>query len=63
MLHAALAGYRIVLHVHDELVCEQAAGHGSVEELERLMGTLPPWAADWPVKAAGGWIGREYRKD
>jgi len=63
MLHAALAGYFIVLHVHDELVCEQPNGHGSIPELERLMGALPPWAAGWPVKAQGGWEGREYRKD
>lgn len=63
MLHADRAGYNIVLTVHDEIVCEQSEGHGSVEELERLMGTLPAWAEGWPVVARGGWIGREYRKD
>ncbi len=63
MLHADKAGYNIVLHVHDEIVCEQPDGHGSVDELERLMGTLPRWAEGWPVVARGGWQGREYRKD
>ena len=63
MLNAHRAGYPIVLHVHDEIVAELPAGAGSVAELETLMGTLPPWAAGWPVAAAGGWSGREYRKD
>jgi DNA polymerase len=63
MLHADRAGYNIVLTVHDEIVSEQPFGHGSVAELESLMGTLPPWAEGWPVFARGGWEGREYRKD
>jgi len=34
-----------------------------VEEYERLMATLPAWAADWPIRAAGGYISNRYRKD
>lgn len=60
------AGYPTVLHVYDEIVVEVPAGTGSIEEVERIMGTMPPWAHDavgpWPIHAAGGWRGRRYRK-
>ncbi len=63
MMNAQRGGYQIVLHVHDEDVAEIPVGLGSVDELEALMTTLPHWAANWPVKATGGWRGRRYRKD
>lgn len=62
ILNLRLAGYHTVLHVYDEIVVEVPHGCGSIEEVERIMSTMPPWAADWPVRAAGGWRGRRYRK-
>jgi len=56
------AGYRVVLHTHDEICCEVRKGWGSIEELERIMCDVADWARAWPVKAAGGWRGPRYGK-
>lgn len=67
MINCERHGYPIVLHVYDEIVAEVPQGVGSVEGLEAIMGTMPPWATyqgtPWPIKAAGGWWGKRYRKD
>jgi DNA polymerase len=52
MLRLEQAGYRIALHVHDEVVCEMPEGAGSLEEFKRLLiGPPPIWAPDLPLNA------------
>lgn len=62
MVNLERAGYHIVLHIHDEIVSEVDKDFGSIEEFEEIMSTMPAWASDWPIKAAGGWRGLRYRK-
>ena len=61
MLRVERAGYPIVLHVHDELVCEVPIGFGSTEEFVHLMTRKPAWALELPV-AATVWTGPRYCK-
>jgi DNA polymerase len=61
MLRIETAGFPIVLHVHDEIVCEMPAGFGSTEEFTRLMTQRPSWAPDMPI-AASAWTGPRYCK-
>ena len=61
MLRVEAAGYPIVLHVHDEIVCEVPIGFGSTEEFTRLMTRKPAWALELPI-AASAWTGPRYCK-
>jgi DNA polymerase len=55
------AGYPVIFHVHDEIVCEVPIGFGSVAEVEKLMTTLPKWGDRCPL-AAEGFESERYRK-
>jgi DNA polymerase len=51
MVRLEAAGYRIVLHVHDEVVAEVPDGFGCAEEFLRILITPPTWATDLPLAA------------
>jgi len=56
------AGLPVVLHVHDEVVCEVPEDSPmTVPEFEELISQAPAWAAGFPI-AAEGWRGARYRK-
>ena len=61
MIRIEAAGYPIVLHVHDEVVCEVPENFGSEQEFIRLMTRKPAWALDLPI-AASAWSGSRYSK-
>lgn len=51
MLKLDKANYDLVMHVHDEAIPEMPYGQGSIEEVNRIMGTPIPWAPGLPLKA------------
>lgn len=56
-------GMPIVMHVHDELICELSAHDDRTDaDLARLLATPPDWASDLPL-AAAGFTALRYRKD
>lgn len=59
MMTVEQAGWKLVFHVHDELVTETT--HGELDDFLNLMRIPPPWAAGLPI-AVEGWTGIRYRK-
>ena len=55
------AGWHPVLHVHDEIMCEEEKGTRSLDDMIKIMNTLPKWATGLPV-ASEGWVGQHYQK-
>lgn len=56
------AGYPIVFHVHDEVICEVPIGKGSPEEIADIMTAPVSWAPEIPLTAAA-YECEYYRKD
>lgn len=63
IVEAERAGLPVVLHVHDELVCEtpESTSHDAAQALHAIMTDVPEWAAGFPAGASGH-VGRRYRK-
>ena len=53
----------VVMHVHDEVVCEVTSGYASIvlDYVKRTMAEVPAWAEGLPI-AVEGWRGKRYRK-
>jgi DNA polymerase len=51
MTRLEAAAYPVVLHVHDEIVCEVPINEGSLDEFRYLIERLPEWAEGLPLKA------------
>lgn len=58
------AGYKIVLHVHDEVVIEapDTDPDATMSEIDRIMGTGPSWSEGLPL-GADGYTCEFYLKD
>lgn len=61
MFRVEIAGYEIVLTVHDEIITEDDKDFGDQEEYERIMAENPPWSRGCPIAVEGGVITR-YQK-
>ena len=62
MLRLAKAGYKIVMHVHDEVILEEPYGSGSLEDACAIMGQPIDWAPDLLLRA-DGYETEYYKKD
>lgn len=62
MIRLEARGYKIVFHVHDEVIIDAPAGFGSAEEVAAIMGEPISWAQGLPLRAEG-YETEFYRKD
>lgn len=54
LLRLDKAGYKTVMHVHDEAVIELGPnGTGSLDKVNLIMGQPMPWAPDLPLRGDG----------
>ena len=56
------AGYRLVMHTHDEIGAEMPTGVGSAEEFKELLVEVPAWASGLPI-AAKVFEANRFKKD
>lgn len=53
MMRVEEKGFHVVMHVHDELICDVPKGNGSVEEICNIFAEPIEWASGLPLKADG----------
>ena len=53
MVRVDTEGYKIAMHVHDEVVLDVPIGTGSLEHVTTVMGNPISWAPGLPMRAAG----------
>ena len=63
MIQADALGLDLVMHVHDEVVCEELEGEAqqTLDTLGALMAAPPSWAKDMPLRG-DGFIANFYQK-
>lgn len=54
-------GFKVVMHVHDEIVCEEYKDANRLETMEEIMITSSPWAENLPLQVES-FISERYRK-
>jgi DNA polymerase len=52
ILRAEKAGYKIVFHIHDEIVVEASEGQ-TLRDVEKMFSEPMDWCRDLPLKGAG----------
>jgi len=62
LLKIDATGYKVVMHVHDEIVCEMPEGKGSLEEVNKIMSEPIAWAKGLPLTAES-YETNYYKKD
>lgn len=62
LLRVEEAGYKTVMHIHDEIVIEHPEGEGSLQEVLDIMADPLPWASGLILRGAG-FEANYYQKD
>jgi DNA polymerase len=62
MLRVEAAGFKIVIHVHDEIVVEGVYTEEDLKRFEQIMTIVPVWAIGFPI-AADCWRSPRYIKE
>ena len=62
MIALEKAGFKVVMHVHDEVIAEYDEDETALQKMIDIMRISPKWAPNLPLNAAG-FISKYYMKD